>query len=472
MKCRSRRGSGGVGAGAVAQVAAADLLDHLVEGDRRGRRRPARRSGAGSARRGGRRGRTCRGCRGRRGCRCRAPRARRRSAARPRAAGRPGAGAPPGRPRSPRPPPPPPACGCAPRPARRRGGPRSCRRPGGPGATSAAPAIRDRVLAVGGSTPLSSTLRPIARYMAPVSRKGTPSRRGERGAPRCSCRRPTGRRWRRSAGTSCRPCLGLRLDPALAPPGSCTGQGAAGAAAARFLGGGLPGRACGRRRSSCWPRRCRAPSASRPGGFAGWPVLPRRLPAVPAAFLRADRLLPLRGGRAALRQLAPPPASVSSRSAPTRQVGVAQRPDRHPAELQDRWPMRKNISRIWRVRPSASSTPTRCCRPVSPRRGAPRAGEEPRDLGRQRCACRRCTMPRRRRSICAPPGVPLTFDLVGLGAAVARVGDALRELAVVGEQQQPLGLEVEAAHRHQRLAHRRRHEVDHRRPPLGVGRPC
>ena len=72
----------------------------------------------------------------------------------------------------------------------------------------------------------------------------------------------------------------------------------------------------------------------------------------------------------------------------------------------------------------------------------------------------------------APPGVgtPSTSARYSFSHAVARVREQLRELAVVGEQQQPLGVVVEPADReHARLG---RHELDDRRPALRVAARC
>ncbi len=45
--------------------------------------------------------------------------------------------------------------------------------------------------------------------------------------------------------------------------------------------------------------------------------------------------------------------------------------------------------------------------------------------------------------------------------------DAVRELAVVGEQQQPFAVIIEATHRVDTLAHAL-HQIEHRRPALGI----
>ena len=57
---------------------------------------------------------------------------------------------------------------------------------------------------------------------------------------------------------------------------------------------------------------------------------------------------------------------------------------------------------------------------------------------------------------------------IGLGDAVAGMREQLREIAVVGEHEQPLGLVVETTDRED--ARVVGHELDHRRAPFGIGR--
>ena len=60
------------------------------------------------------------------------------------------------------------------------------------------------------------------------------------------------------------------------------------------------------------------------------------------------------------------------------------------------------------------------------------------------------------------------FDFVGLGAAVPRMTHQLCKLAVVGQQQQAFGLEVEATDRVQAVPDRRREQVVHGGAPFRI----
>lgn len=62
----------------------------------------------------------------------------------------------------------------------------------------------------------------------------------------------------------------------------------------------------------------------------------------------------------------------------------------------------------------------------------------------------------------------LYLDLVDLGTAKPRVRDPLSELAVGGEQQQALAVEVEAPDRKKRAVQTCGQQVEHRRAPFGV----
>ena len=64
------------------------------------------------------------------------------------------------------------------------------------------------------------------------------------------------------------------------------------------------------------------------------------------------------------------------------------------------------------------------------------------------------------------PGNPLDLGEIGLGVLVARVGQAMGERPVVGQQEQPLAVAVEPA---DRVDPGDRHEVLERRPPALVG---
>ena len=119
------------------------------------------------------------------------------------------------------------------------------------------------------------------------------------------------------------------------------------------------------------------------------------------------------------------------------------------------WPTASHIRRTWRLRPSwmvmrstpglgwrpwpARSTPSSSSTPSRSRRRAPGADRAAGDLGQ-----------------------------VLLLHPVAGVGEPVGQIAVVGQQQQPLGVGVEAADgEHPRLG---RHQVDHGRAALRVAR--
>ena len=117
------------------------------------------------------------------------------------------------------------------------------------------------------------------------------------------------------------------------------------------------------------------------------------------------------------------------------------------------WPTASHIRRTWRLRPSWIMMRTharRQQRRPAPARSTPSSSSTP--------SRSRRSAPRR--------GLALDLGQVLLLDAEARVGQPVGQLAVVGQQQQALGVEVEAADReHPRLG---RHEVDHGRPALRV----
>ena len=160
----------------------------------------------------------------------------------------------------------------------------------------------DRVRGPPGSTPLSSTLRPRARYMAPVSRKGTPEPPREPPRRRCSCPRPTGPSMAtiRGAPLIGRPRRGLALRRA----GSRRRRPLRARAASRRLAAGL-GRG---------PLRARLALAAACSSGASWRTASRSW-----GSRGLDAALDL-----ALGQLA---------QGAQRQVRIAQRADRHPPQL-------------------------------------------------------------------------------------------------------------------------------------------
>ena len=77
-------------------------------------------------------------------------------------------------------------------------------------------------------------------------------------------------------------------------------------------------------------------------------------------------------------------------------------------------------------------------------------------------------MPLRRRSSASSSGMPGDARLVGALDAVPRMRELRGEVAVVGEQQQALGVVVEPADRVDVLAHAAQ-QIDHRAAPLRIG---
>ncbi len=144
-----------------------------------------------------------------------------------------------------------------------------------------------------------------------------------------------------------------------------------------------------------------------------------------------------------------------------RQLGVAERADRHPAQLLHRMrDAEEHLAHLSRApfgeldrEPGVAALFVPAAGALHPgdaaRRGAPPLEDDPLAQAIELRLVRR----------------PLHLHLVGLVAAVARMRDPLRELAVVGEQQQALGLVVEPPHRDQGLAPVLRHELNDRRPP-------
>jgi hypothetical protein len=66
-------------------------------------------------------------------------------------------------------------------------------------------------------------------------------------------------------------------------------------------------------------------------------------------------------------------------------------------------------------------------------------------------------------------GHPLHLHVVLAQHAVAGMADAQRQLAVVGEQHQPLGVEIQPPDRKHPLADSLAHEIEDGRPSLGIG---
>ena len=264
-------------------------------------------------------------------------------------------------------------------------------------------------------------------------RSPSAGRRGSR-RPSPTCAPPPvhgERRARRAAGWT-RPCGAGRVGRSCRTPSD--------APTARARGVRLRARTgrSARAGRSMPEERSESPAGRRLAG-AAWSPSPR-----PFGRLAQHRELAI--GELAQR----PDRRARCRAADRSRPGAASAPD---------GAMRKNISRTCRVRPSESSTANQVLPPSSSRlpvlfiqvirQGAVRLPSS--------------TMPLRRRSSSRLLGRPLDLHLVGLVAAVARMRDALRELAVVGEQQEPLGLVVETADRDQGLAPVLRHELHDRR---------
>ena len=194
-------------------------------------------------------------------------------------------------------------------------------------------------------------------------------------------------------------------------------------------------RRCARtaRRAARAPARCMWSTSSR-----SRVVAPRR------ARTRRTRRGRLAVGPTRLRIPAPAPrSSVRSRHAPGLSRRSAIGPMRMRTSRRTGWPTASHMRRTWRLRPSWIVMRSRF-------------GGRQRDLGRRGHAVVELDAlaqlaHRRRRRTALDLGQVLLLDAVG------RMGEAVGEVAVVGEQQQPLGVRVETADReHPRLG---RHEV-------------
>ena len=108
------------------------------------------------------------------------------------------------------------------------------------------------------------------------------------------------------------------------------------------------------------------------------------------------------------------------------------------------WPMAANMRRIWRVRPSRSVTRSQVLPSASALRGVP----ETRSIshGRVRSPVEQDAAPQllqaRRRA-----ARPTTLTMYSFGQPVEGCVIEAREVAVVRQEQEPLGLHVEAARR-------------------------
>ncbi len=155
-------------------------------------------------------------------------------------------------------------------------------------------------------------------------------------------------------------------------------------------------------------------------------IAPRRANSRMAAIL----------SRAPARRRAELGASESRRCAPGASPPSAQRAEARPrCSSSTGWPTASHMRRTWRLRPS---------RIVSSSSSAPSA----RTCGRARSARPRAPPPRAARaSACSATAPPPTRHAVGLRHLVARVGEPVGELAVVGQQDQPAAVGVEAPDR-------------------------
>jgi hypothetical protein len=145
--------------------------------------------------------------------------------------------------------------------------------------------------------------------------------------------------------------------------------------------------------------------------------------------------------------------AVSSRQAPTARSPSASAPTCVRSSRSTGWPTGASIRRNLALAAVAEHHHGAAGR----RAGAQRAGRPVVELDArlQRAAGRA-----RQRAALAP-------DAVGLGVAVARMGQPLRQRAVGRQQQQALGVAVEAPHRVQ--ARERRQQVEHRAAAALVG---
>ena len=194
-------------------------------------------------------------------------------------------------------------------------------------------------------------------------------------------------------------------------------------------------------------RAAQRPAVSSPGGTYLEASGPRRHSALsplrrPGGGVQPPHLVRLQ------RPATPPAPARGRRAAPIR-VRTSRRTG---------WPTASHMRRTCRLRPSwitssiAAWSPRDCTSRTSAGAVTPSSSSTPSRSGPQRGPARNAV----------DLGQVLLLD------PVARVREQLREVAVVREHEQPLGLAVEAADReHARLG---RHQVDHRRAALRVRR--
>ena len=120
------------------------------------------------------------------------------------------------------------------------------------------------------------------------------------------------------------------------------------------------------------------------------------------------------------------------------------------------WPIASHIFRTCRFRPSRIVIAE-----------ALRRGRVARHLGGRRCRWPSIVTPFASRRTSCSSGTPSTLCFVHARHAVARMREPRRQVAVVGQDQQALGVEVEPADGVDVLAHARQ-QIDHRRPLLRI----